>query len=81
MPRLDLHDAIPFVREEIDRQKILHGDNRIGSPLLSDTQRMTILTEEVGEIAKAILEDETGELKEELIQVAACALAWYLSCS
>lgn len=32
---------------------------------------LTILTEEVGEVAKAILEENSLEYKEELIQVAA----------
>ncbi len=41
----------------------------------ADTVWMTILTEEVGEVAKAVLERE-WELQDELIQVAAVAVAW-----
>ena len=40
-----------------------------------DGHWMLILQEEVGEAAKAILEEEDG-VREELIQVAAVALSW-----
>lgn len=42
-----------------------------------DSERLAILTEEVGEVARAI-NDEEGDrgIKRELIQVAAVAVAW-----
>lgn len=36
---------------------------------------MTILMEEIGEVARAILEDDPNNYREELIQVAAVAFA------
>jgi NTP pyrophosphatase (non-canonical NTP hydrolase) len=42
-----------------------------------DSVWLTILSEEVGEAAKALL--ERGDLEEELIQIAAVAVAWHES--
>ncbi len=42
----------------------------------SNAVRMTVLTEEVGEVAKAILEGDFSGMKTELIQVAAVVFAW-----
>lgn len=41
-----------------------------------DSIRLAILTEEVGEVAKAILDGKPVETGDELIQVAAVAVAW-----
>lgn len=38
--------------------------------------RYCVLAEEVGEVAKALLEDKPHELKTELVQVAAVCVAW-----
>lgn len=38
--------------------------------------KVSVLLEEVGEVAKALLEDDQPGLDEELIQVAAVCLAW-----
>ena len=35
-----------------------------------------VLTEEIGEVAKAVLEEDSENLREELIQVTAVAMAW-----
>ena len=43
---------------------------------LSDMVWLTILMEEVGECAKAILMRDWSNLKLEIIQVAAVAIAW-----
>lgn len=37
--------------------------------------KMAVLTEEVGEVARAILEFDRGGLRDELVQVAAVAIA------
>lgn len=53
-----------------------------GFPRTWDTHRMAaytaqaILAEEAGEVAHAVLEKDDENLKEELIQVAAVAVAW-----
>ncbi len=38
--------------------------------------KLTVITEEVGEVARAILEGDQPNLEAELIQVAACCVAW-----
>lgn len=45
-------------------------------PTVEDDRKLAVLTEEVGEVAKAILESKPDELRTELIQVAAVAAAW-----
>jgi len=40
------------------------------------TVKVAVLTEECGEVARAVLEDDDMGLVEELIQVAAVAIAW-----
>ena len=42
-----------------------------------DGEKLAVLVEEVGEVARAILETESPErLRAELVQVAAVAVAW-----
>jgi NTP pyrophosphatase (non-canonical NTP hydrolase) len=43
---------------------------------LSDVIWLTILIEEVGECAQAVLKQDWGNLKVEIIQVATVAIAW-----
>jgi hypothetical protein len=38
--------------------------------------RMAVLTEEVGEVARAVMERDRDGLRAELVQVAAVAVAW-----
>ncbi len=59
------------IKEERLRQNEKWGEDRHLSPLLWNA----ILTEEVGEVAKEVLE-KCPSLRDELIQVAAVALAW-----
>ena len=48
-----------------------------GRWLLSDEAKLVVLVEEVGEVARAIHDrEETDHLREELIQIAAVAVAW-----
>jgi len=60
------------VLNERDRQDGKWGSQRH----LSDREWLTILTEEVGEAAKDILDQKHDGLKTEVTQVAAVALAW-----
>lgn len=46
-----------------------------GMPLLS-IHKYPILAEEVGEVARAMNDGDDANLKEELVQVAALAVAW-----
>jgi hypothetical protein len=38
--------------------------------------KVMVLTEEVGEVARAVLDGDEGQLRRELVQVAAVAVAW-----
>ena len=59
------------IRQERRRQRI-----KWGPQTHSDLYWLAILSEEVGEAAKAALEEESGDLRAELVQVAAVACAW-----
>jgi hypothetical protein len=75
------------IHAERDRQEKLREEGRFthtcASPDLPDATKLAILVEEVGEAARAVIEkgrhanDVHGvELRKELIQVAAVAVAW-----
>jgi hypothetical protein len=75
------------VVNECSRQLQLKAAGRfahaIGDPELTDPERLVILVEEVGEVARAVAEDgglandkHNKFLRTELVQVAACAVAW-----
>lgn len=65
-------ELLSMVADERRRQ-----DKKWGEQNHSDFKWCAILTEEVGEAAKAALDgDDDLHLKMELIQVAASALAW-----
>jgi hypothetical protein len=64
---------------ERDRQDAKFGWADDGTSLLPGRNlhaKVSVLLEEVGEVAKAVLERDAGNLTEELVQVAACAVAW-----
>lgn len=61
-----------MIVEERLKQDIKWGPARTMNPF----KWAAILTEEVGEVSSACLEQDDENLKEELIQVAAVALAW-----
>lgn len=67
------------VREEIERQKRLAAEGRfpwaMSDPAAPAEHRVCVLTEEIGEVAEAVLRGLPG-LYDELIQVAASAIAW-----
>lgn len=70
-------ESIWALVEERMRQEVLFP----GKWALPDSQfmrfkRLAILTEEVGEVARAILEEDEDNLTEEITQVAAVAVAW-----
>ena len=66
-----MQDIFDKVKDERDYQDKKWGENRN----LEDTYWLSIMVEEVGEAAKAILQ-VTPNLEEELIQVMAVAVAW-----
>lgn len=71
------------IERERKRQEQLHGNRTAAHPeSMDDGHRLAILTEEVGEVAKEICEApkrgeaSDGLMREELVQVAAVAVAW-----
>ena len=53
------------------------GEGDCSSPAVPPIVKAAVLTEEVGEVARAVLDQaDPGELRAELVQVAAVAVAW-----
>lgn len=70
------------LEEEIHSAIIKHGIHQTPlSDRMGEGEKFVILVEEIGEVARAMTYDEGDdeELREELLQVAAMAYAWYLS--
>ena len=61
------------VLAERERQDQMHGEANQGN---TDLKWLAILTEEVGEVAKDILENKRSGMFEEVIQCAAVCFAW-----
>ena len=79
----DHEDIYAEVRAERERAHAKHGDKSMESWAASDYARLSILMEEVGEVAREFNDAEIGErdmdltaVRAELIQVAAMAVAW-----
>ena len=77
--------TLSAVQAEATRAYLLHGDHSMLGPGVTEAERLAILTEEVGEVARELNEDRLGNLDgydwrdrrvRELIQVAAMALSW-----
>ena len=64
-------DIIAAIEAERDRQDQMWGTSFPGRPL---ERWVTILTEEVGEVAKAVLDENMDDWRRELVQVAAVAV-------
>jgi hypothetical protein len=58
------------ISEEINRGNVKHGQAPLASPL----GVVAILTEELGEYAKAVIQEKPTEAKKELLQIAAVAI-------
>lgn len=46
------------------------------SVLVSPITKVAVLTEEVGEVARAVLDGDEDQVRRELVQVAAVVVAW-----
>ena len=71
-------DTIGYVLDEFHRQRTLWGDSKDLAPRDPGTW-LAILTEEVGEAAKAIITPDSepdGDLITELVQIAAVCVSW-----
>jgi hypothetical protein len=76
--------TLSAVQAEATSAHLHHGHNSMLGAAVTEADRLAILTEEVGEVARELNEDRLGHLPEdwrdrrvkELIQVAAMALTW-----
>ena len=79
MTRADIYAAIDAER---DRQAAkwagphAWGSGDCSSSRVHTIVKSAVLTEECGEVARAVLDGGQNSLREELIQVAAVAVAW-----
>jgi len=64
--------AISKIKDERDRQDAKWGAHR----KMNDFSWLTVIIEEIGEVARAILQNRNDDVYMELIQVAAVAVAW-----
>lgn len=86
LPHDSIRVTLDAVFAEILRQDVLARAGKFGGlhilPSGPDHARLAVLTEEVGEVARELNEtlmgraSPEGALVKELIQVAACAVAW-----
>lgn len=79
MKRDDIYDAIDREREAQHDQ--WHRDHEWGfgdcsSDQLRPEVKAAVLSEECGEVSRAVLEMNDDDLRRELVQVAAVAVAW-----
>ena len=65
-------DAIEEIRQERTRQILKWGDRR----MLSNWTWIAVISEEVGEIAEAMLKGKLPDIHYEIVHVAAVAVAW-----
>ncbi len=74
-------EALTAVSTERDRQAALwagphdHGHGDCSAPTVPLMVKIAVLAEECGEVARAALDGKPGQMRTELIQVAAVAVA------
>ena len=77
--------TLSAVQAEATKAYLRHGDHSMLGAAVTESDRLAILTEEVGEVARELNEDRLGNLDpgdwrdrrvKELIQVAAMAATW-----
>lgn len=84
LPTATLEALERRIRAEAVRAHAKHGNFSMFGSVHTDDSRLTILTEELGEVARALNDTRLGklagmngeELRAELVQVAAMALTW-----
>lgn len=65
-----------LIDEERSRQHELHGDHTPANPDLDVYKKVAFITEEVGEVARAVQDSDRDNLIEELVQTAALCVAF-----
>jgi NTP pyrophosphatase (non-canonical NTP hydrolase) len=69
----DFDAIVALVFDERVAQEIKHGPNSCLN--VGPERAIAVLVEEVGEVAKAVIENDAAGYRDELIQVAAVAIA------
>lgn len=73
----DDHDPWREIMRAREKAHAKHGDNSIEAISANDPRWLSILVEEIGEVANALTYDgPTGNLRSELVDVLAVASAW-----
>lgn len=67
---------ITAINAERLRADALHGEMSISADGPTDFFRVTVLTEELGEVSRAALDGDQAQLRKELIELAAASIAW-----
>jgi hypothetical protein len=75
-PRMQVSAFWERAERELTRARAKHPGEE---GRLTDAEWLAVLTEEVGECARAIQDETDDALREELVQVAAMAKRWYES--
>jgi NTP pyrophosphatase (non-canonical NTP hydrolase) len=78
---VNLPDIFNSIRAERISQELLRAKGKFShtlatEPSMSNSYAVTVLTEELGEIARAVQDRNEANLREELIQLASCCVAW-----
>lgn len=78
LPDYTVERFMAMCKAEYDRAHKKHNGLTPYHKSLNDSTRLIVLTEEIGEVARALTYDEgdPDNLVEELVQVATMALAW-----
>lgn len=65
-----------FITRERARQQLLHPGKTLDIPTMPDEQRITIMIEEIGEVARAMQDGDREQVFNEVVQVATLSVAW-----
>lgn len=79
MNRSDIYAAIDTERNRQDKKWAAShpwGQGSASSVNVPTIVKVAVLTEEVGEVARAVLDRDGDNLRTELVQVSAVAVAW-----
>lgn len=69
-------DIYRFISAERMRQSVKHPGQTIADDTTDPYKKLAILLEEVGEVARAMLDGKPIEMRTELLEVAACCVGW-----
>lgn len=73
-------EILGAIRLERARQEWLRAEGKFvrtcADPAMPPCEKVTVLLEEVGEVARAVLEKDEASMRHELVQVAAVVVAW-----